>query len=126
MPDFFVPIDTTQYTDYHRNLVAKGVVIKATTGYIEKHRKELQNKYKKFEAFNEKFEIDDNFLAEIRTLADKENNQSLPLIKTQLKALIARDLWDMNEYFQVMNSTNQSVQQALKVLNEGIYSTIIQ
>ena len=40
--------------------------------------------------------------------------------------LIARDLWDMNEYFQVMNSTNQSVQQALKVLNEGIYSTIIQ
>lgn len=134
MPDFFVPIDTTQYTDYHRNLVAKGVVIKATTGNIEKHRKELQNKYKKFEAFNEKFEIDDNFLAEIRTLADKEKikfdekqyNQSLPLIKTQLKALIARDLWDMNEYFQVMNSTNQSVQQALKVLNEGIYSTIIQ
>ena len=134
MPDFFVPIDTTQYTDYHRNLVAKGVVIKATTGYIEKHRKELQNKYKKFEAFNEKFEIDDNFLAEIRTLADKEKikfdekqyNQSLPLIKTQLKALIARDLWDMNEYFQVMNSTNQSVQQALKVLNEDIYSTIIQ
>ena len=134
MPDFFVPIDTTQYTDYHRNLVAKGVVIKATTGYIEKHWKELQNKYKKFEAFNEKFEIDDNFLAEIRTLADKEKikfdekqyNQSLPLIKTQLKALIARDLWDMNEYFQVMNSTNQSVQQALKVLNEGIYSTIIQ
>lgn len=134
MPDFFVPIDTTQYTDYHRNLVAKGVVIKATTGYIEKYRKELQNKYKKFEAFNEKFEIDDNFLAEIRALADKEKikfdekqyNQSLPLIKTQLKALIARDLWDMNEYFQVMNSTNQSVQQALKVLNEGIYSTIIQ
>ncbi len=134
MPDFFVPIDTTQYTDYHRNLVAIGGVIKAPTCYIEKHRKELQNKYKKFEAFNEKFEIDDNFLAEIRTLADKEKikfdekqyNQSLPLIKTQLKALIARDLWDMNEYFQVMNSTNQSVQQALKVLNEGIYSTIIQ
>ena len=57
---------------------------------------------------------------------EKQYNQSLPLIKTQLKALIARDLWDMNEYFQVMNSTNQSVQQALKVLNEGIYSTIIQ
>ncbi len=134
MPDFFVPIDTTQYTDYHRNLVAKGVVIKATTGYIEKHRKELQNKYKKFEAFNEKFEIDDNFLAEIRALADKEKikfdekqyHQSLPLIKTQLKALIARDLWDMNEYFQVMNNTNQSIQQALKVLNDDIYSAIIQ
>lgn len=129
MPDYFVPIDTTQYTDYHRNLVAKGVVIKATTGYIEKHRKELNDKYKKFETFNDKFEIDDNFLADIRALADKEKiefdekqyNQSLPLIKTQLKALIARDLWDMNEYFQVMNSTNNSVQQALKILQDGTY-----
>lgn len=42
MPDFFVPIDTTQYTDYHRQLVAKGVIIRSTTGYIEKHRDELK------------------------------------------------------------------------------------
>ena len=68
-------------------------------------------------------------LADIRAAADKEKiefneeqyNKSLPLIKTQLKALIARDLWDMNEYFQVINTTNNSVQQALKVLNEKIY-----
>ncbi len=135
MPDFFVPIDTAQYTDYHRNLVAKGIVIKSTTGYIEKHRKELQSKYKKFETFNEQFEIDEAFMEEIRTKADNEKipfdeeqyNHSLPLIKTQLKALIARDLWDMTEYYQVMNTTNQSVQQALKVLNDGIYElTLLQ
>lgn len=133
MPDFFVPIDTTRYTDYHRNLVARGVVIKATTAYIEQHRKELQSRYKKFETFNEKFEIDDRFLSEMRRMADKEQvkfdeaqyNRSLPLIKTQLKALIARDLWDMNEYFRVMNATNESVLQALEVLNKGIYGTII-
>lgn len=129
MPDYFVPIDTTQYTDYHRNLVAKGVVIKATTKYIEKNRKELQEKYKKFDTFNNKFEIDEQMLADIRAVADKEKiefneeqyNKSLPLIKTQLKALIARDLWDMNEYFQVINTTNNSVQQALELLNEKIY-----
>lgn len=68
-------------------------------------------------------------LADIRAAADKEKiefneeqyNKSLPLIKTQLKALIARDLWDMNEYFQVINTTNNSVQQALELLNEKIY-----
>lgn len=133
MPDFFVPIDTAQYTDYHRNLVAKGVVIKGVAKYIEKRRKELQNLYKKFEAFNEKFEIDDEMLAGLRTLADNEKiafneeqySRSLPLIKTQLKALIARDLWDMNEYFQVMNATNSSVEQALKILNEGKYEETI-
>ena len=129
MPDFFVPIDTTQYTDYHRQLVAKGVIIRNTTGYIEKHRDELKKKYRNFEAFNRKFEIDDAFMADVRALADKEKvkfdqaqyDRSLPLIRTQLKALIARDLWDMNEYFEVMNQTNESVQQALRVLNEGKY-----
>ena len=133
MPDFFVPIDTTQYTDYHRNIVAKGVVIKTTMKFIESHRKELQSKYKKFETFNDKFEISDEILANMQTLAEQEKikfdekqyRKSLPLIKTQLKALIARDLWDMNEYFQIMNTTDSSVLQALKVLNEGAYEKVV-
>ena len=113
--------------------MVKGVIIRSTTGYIEKHRQELKERYKDFRAFNKKFEIDDAFMADVRTLADKEKvefdeaeyTRSLPLIKTQLKALIARDLWDMSEYFQVMNTTDRTVQQALKVLNEGEYERIM-
>ena len=134
MPDIFVPIDTAQYTDYHRNIVAKGVVIKATTRYIEQHRKELKDRYPSFEKFMAKFEIDDSFMTEIRELSDREKiafdeaqyQHSLPLIKTQLKALVARDLWDMNEYYRVMNTTNHSVLQALRVLDEGVYERILQ
>ena len=133
MPDFFVPIDTTLYTDYHRDLVAKGVIIRSTTGYIEQHRQELKKKYKNFKAFDKKFEIDDDFMNEVLALAEKEKiafneeqyERSLPLLKTQLKALIARDLWDMSEYFQVMNTTDRTVQQALKVLNEGAYERLM-
>jgi len=101
MPDYFVPVDTTLYTDYHRNLVAKGVVIKTTMNFIEKNRKALLDKYKTFEKFNEKFEIDDQLLNYLREAADKEKiefneeqyNKALPLIKAQLKALIARDIY---------------------------------
>ena len=133
MPDFFVPIDTTLYTDWHRNLVAKGVVIRSTTGYIEQHRQELKKKYKDFKTFDRKFKIDNDFMDEVLALAEKEKvtfdekqyERSLPLLKTQLKALIARDLWDMSEYFQVMNTTDRTVQQALKVLNEGEYERIM-
>ena len=72
-------------------------------------------------------------MADLLALAGKEKvefdeaeyNRSLPLIKTQLKALIARDLWDMSEYFQVMNTTDRTVQQALKVLNEGEYERVM-
>lgn len=133
MPDYFVPVDTTLYTDYHRNLVAKGVVIKTTMNFIENNRKALLDKYKTFEKFNEKFEIDDQILNFLRKAADKEKiefneeqyNKALPLIKAQLKALIARDLWDMNEYFQVMNATNKSVERALEILNDKEYEKIL-
>lgn len=133
MPDFFVPIDTTLYSPYHRTLAAKGVIIKTTMKYVESHRKELLGKYKKFDTFHKRFEIDEPMLADLREAGEKEGvpfneaqyTSSLPFIKLQLKALIARDLWDMSEYYQVINANNQSVQQALRVLNEGAYEEII-
>lgn len=126
MPDYFVPIDTTLYSDYHRDLVAKGVVIKTTLNYIDKHRKSLTKNYRKFEEFNRKFEVGDELLSNLRKegensgvpFKEEEYNLSLPLIKAQLKALIARDIWEMNEYYQVMNQTDNVVQQALKIIEQ--------
>ena len=133
MPDFFVPIDTTRYTPYHRDLVAQGIIIRSTTRYIEQHREALRRKYKDFDSFHREFLIDDAFMAGVRALADKENipydpsqyARSLPLVKAQLKALIARDLWGTSEYYQVMNATNESVLQALRVLSGGAYERVI-
>jgi len=132
MPDIFIPIDTTHYSDYHRNLIAKGVIIKTTMKYIENHRKELLNKYKKFDNFLKRFEITEEILTYLQATGEKEKvkfdkeqyKRSLPLIKIQLKALIARDLWNMNEYFQVMNSTNESVKKALEIIQGGTYKEL--
>ena len=133
MPDYFVPIDTTLYTDYHRNIVAKGVVIKQVAKYIETHRQELKSQYKNFDSFQTQFEISEEVMSQLRAMAEKEGitydeeqyKKSEPLIKTQLKALIARDIWDMNEYYQVMNTTNESVKRALEILNSGEYENIM-
>ena len=133
MPDLFVPIDTTQYSNYHRNLVARGALTRVTTSYVEQHRRELTGKYKGFEAFNERFEVGDDLLTALRNEGDaaaipfsqEEWDQSLPLICTQVKALLARDLWTTSEYYQVMNTANNSVQKALRVLNDGLYSIIL-
>ncbi|MCI1682228.1 MAG: S41 family peptidase [Bacteroides sp.] len=133
MPDYFVPIDTTQYTDFHRDLVTKGVIFKTSMKYIEDHRKALQNTYKKFETFNNKFEVNQDVLSNLLSTAKKEKvtfsdvqyEKSLPLIKLQLKALIARDLWDMSEYFEIINTTNNSVQRALKLLNTDEYQQLL-
>lgn len=134
MPDYFVPIDTTLYTNYHRKLRDKGVIIKTAIRYIDANRNALQKEYKKFEAYNERFRVEEaNLLADMKELADKEKiehneeeyNTSLSLIKTQLKALIARDLWDMNEYYRVINTVNKSVTSAVEILNSQEYEKIL-
>lgn len=125
MPDYFVPIDTTSYTNLHRNLVAKGVINKTVAVYIDGHRKDLQRRYKDFNAYNTGYQVGSDVLVILKQEAEKvkeelkeeEYQQSLPLIRTQLKALMARDLWDISEYYQVINTTNESVIQALRVLN---------
>ena len=125
MPDYFVPVDTTIYTKYHRQLRDKGIIIKANLKFIEKYRKEWQDKYKKFDDFNKKFEITQPMLDDLLAMAadakiefnKEEYEKSLPLLKLQLKALIARDLWNMNEYFHVINDSNESVKKALELLD---------
>ena len=49
MPDYFIPLDTTVYTKYYRNLSRKNIVIDSYLSYIDNHRAELKSAYKKFE-----------------------------------------------------------------------------
>ena len=124
MPDYFVPIDTTRFTKYHRQLRDKGIILQANLKFIEKNRKAWQNKYNKFEDFDKKFEITQSMLDELITMTtdakiefnEEEYQKSLPLLKLQLKALIARDLWDMEAYFRVINKANESVTKAVELL----------
>ena len=91
----FVPLDTTKYTRFHRELAAKSVVIDANLHYVDQHRKSLQRDYKTFDEYR------------LRTL---------PYLRLQLKALIARDLWEMNEYFTIMGEANDALQRALQII----------
>ena len=47
---------------------------------------------------------------------EEQFKKSEPLIRLQLKALIARDLWDMNEYYHTINAVNESVKKAVELL----------
>jgi len=134
MPDIFVPLDTTRYTDFHRKIVARGVVLKVCVQYIDKNRAELKKKYPTFEKFKKEYEVDDAFLNLLLSAAEKENIKvdtaqyaiSKPLIKLQLKALVARDLWEMNEYYQIMDADNESLQKAVEILQTpGAFEKIL-
>jgi len=125
MPDHFVPLDTTRYTKLHRELAAKSVIIQQNLRYVDKHRNQLKKQYKDFDAFKEQFEVPqqliDDVLAEgekqnIKPKDDAEVEQTLVMLRPQLKALIARDLWDMSEYYAIINEDSEIVKKALELL----------
>ena len=125
MPDFFVPLDTTQYTRFHRQLAAKSIIINANLRYIDKHRNQLKRQYATFDIFNKHFQVPqsmiDDMLADakkqkVEPKDDNELRQTMPMLRQQVKALIARDLWDMSEYFAIINEENHIVKKALDVL----------
>lgn len=127
MPDYYVPLDTTKYTRYHREMSARSLIINASLHYVDQHRKELKKKYPTFALFQQQFEIpqavtDDIFAKaekqNIKPKSDEEKQQTLPYLRQQLKALVARDLWETSQYFAVMNESNDMVKRALELINQ--------
>lgn len=140
MPDFFVPLDTTIYTKYHRELAAKSIIINTNLRFAEKNRKSLIKKYGKegttanggksegFVAFEQGYEVPQSFIDDIFAEGEKqgvkpkdnaEKEQTAKTLRRHLKALIARDLWSINEYFRIYNEDNEIVKCALKKIDEN-------
>ncbi len=126
MPDYFVPVDTAMYTDYYLALRDKGAIVQQNLKWVDAHRAEWLKRYKDFRHFDREFEITPAMLEELKALGktlgaeykEEEYQAALPLIKAQLKALIARDLWDMSEYFQVINRLSASMNKAVELLEK--------
>lgn len=125
MPDEFVPLDTTKYTKFHRELSAKTIIINSNLHYVDQHRKELQRRYKTFDDFRQNFAVPQSLIDQIMAEGEKQNvkpkdeeerERTLPHLRLQLKALIARDLWDMDAYFTIINETNDILNRALELL----------
>lgn len=129
MPDMFVPLDTMQYTKLHRELSAKSCIINTALKYVDGNRKKLKKAYKTFDNFRDSFEVSDDIIAIVKKEAEKAKVEyadsalveTLPSLKVQLKALIARDLWDMKEYFQIFNPTLDIYRKGTEVIESEEY-----
>ena len=124
MPDYFFPLDTPQYSQLHRKITAAGVVVPAMVSWLDSHRRELGERYPTFADFNARFEVPQELFEQIEEEAgkkdikprdDEELRATRRTLGLQIKGLIARDLWDMSEYFHVVNESSPAVKQALKL-----------
>lgn len=126
MPDVFVPLDTTQYTDYHRRLVAKGIIPQFALRYVDKNRADLKAQYPDAQKFIKEFMVTDEMLnnlvdagkAEKVDFDKQQFNQSKEMLRTFVKAAIANDLFSTGAYFQIVNEQNDIYKEALSIIND--------
>lgn len=127
MPDYFIPLDTTKYTRYYRELSAKSLIINASLRNLDKNRKRLKKQWPDFEDFKARYEVPDDIIQhilkegekqKIKPKDDEEREKTIPELKRIMKALTARDLWDMSEYFSIIYDDDPVVMKAVELLND--------
>lgn len=129
MPDVFVPLDTSLTSKYYSDLIRKGIFNEFALSYTDDHRNELKSKYASATAFKKDFIIDDKMMQEFYALAAKKGVErdeagiatSGSLINLQLRALMARDIWNSSAYYEVINDINNIYQKALQSLQDNTF-----
>ena len=127
MPDIFVPLDTTRTNQYYRNVTAKNVVLNTSLQYAERNRRQIQRRFKTFEEYNRGFEVGPDILKLFQDKAtdakvefdEDQYKECLPIFRTQLKATIARLIWGMDSYYQVIQDLDETIQRAVKFMETG-------
>ena len=127
MPDIFVPLDTTKTNQYYRNVTAKNVVLNTSLQYAERNRRTIERRFRTFEEFNSAYEVGPDVLRLFLDKAKDANvefdeaqyNENLSIFKTQLKATIARMIWGMNAYYQVIQDLDETIQRAVTFMETG-------
>ena len=127
MPDVFIPLDTTYSSKYYGNLIRKGVLNQFSLSYIDENRIYLSTLYPDLNSFKKGFVVDDNLLERLFSEADKKGVErvekdietSKKLIAVQLKALIARNIFNSSAYFECIIEIDDAMQKAIEVLNNN-------
>lgn len=135
MPDIFVPVDTSEYSTYYRDLVAKGVIYQYAIDYVDKHRKGLKKQYATVDDFDKRFNVTDDMMQALIAAGEKEKvtyneeqyTTSKRVISTYVKALIARDTFAEQEaYTKIVNHENPDLKAALKVIyDDQLYNSLL-
>jgi carboxyl-terminal processing protease len=133
-PDVFIPLDTCKYYTYYNNLLRKNIVYTTVLDIMDENREKFALQYPDFKTFEAKFEASDEMINKIInegndegvTKDEKSIEFARPLLKKQIKSLVARDLYSLSHYYQIMNQDDKAIEKALEVItNKNEYEQIL-
>ena len=124
VPDIFVPKDTTGITSYYIKVLNAGLFQQFAFKYVDINRAALK-KMKDYKQFLRMLPPDEELLNDFVQYASQKDvparwyyrNQSRDLILSELKALIARDVFGNSAFYPILNRNDKTIFAALKALN---------
>lgn len=126
VPDIFVPNYTTGITTYYRAVANLGLLQQYVYTYVDINRDQLKN-VKTVKQLMGMMPSDDALTYDFVCYARDNGvpmrwyyiNLSRSLIARQLRALVIRDVLGSEEFYRYYNRTDNTVNAALKALNDG-------
>ena len=118
IPDVFVPLDTTNFTEFHRQLLSTGALREFALDYSSRNRKELE-RYSTVKEFQSRFSFKSSDYQSLIDFAKskKVDATGSELAKSEvlnnLKALVARSKWNGDGFYPIINENDKMIEAAL-------------
>ena len=125
MPDYFVALDTVENSSYMTRLFNSNSVAEYSLIYADEHRDDLEKM--SLQQFIDNFKVNDQILEGLIAVGEQNKvtfnqdqyKKSKTLLKTYLKAFIARNIWSNDGFYPIFNEQNEIFQKALTLMDEA-------
>lgn len=129
LPDVFVPLDTSESSVYFSEMLRTGVNNEWVLTYSNANRSKLLSQYPDIKTFNAKYEVPESGIKEMIAMMEKKEvpfneadfKTSEHAIKLRTKALVARNLYDNEAFYEIINDLNPALKKALDLLKDGTF-----
>lgn len=128
MPDVFVPVDTSFYSTYYRDIMAKGLINRTVVSYVDSHRAGLLAEYPDNDTFMTRFEIPAALTDDLIRRAteagivfnEEQWQRSGQFVKAIMKGLLSRDLYEDGSYYRAVAPLSPDYREALRLINDPV------
>lgn len=125
MPDIFISMDTSGSSHFYAEVSSKGMIAQYAFDYLDQHRSSFE-KFKSFEDYKENFQVTEEMYRKFLDYAIKGGvtrseagiSASSLLIRTQIKALIARQIWKNDGFYPIIQTLDKTLTKALELIEK--------
>lgn len=122
-PDIFIPIDTSDYSAFYGRSISEGLITEFVYKYTDSH-KGMFTQFKTVNSFVEKFNISEELFQQYVAFSKNKGNsassndlrRSSASMKTQMKAIIARQYFRSEGYYMVMKNLDKGLLESISLL----------